>query len=83
MGLLGRSFGAVSNEELERWATDTGVSFPVVDDTAGTYGQYDRVGASAPFPLDVIVDQRGVVRYQSVGYEPDAMAKTIDELLAR
>ena len=52
-------------------------------DSSNTYGQYDQVGASAPFPLDVIVDQQGVVRYLNTRYDPGGMADVIDGLLEK
>ena len=77
---MGGTFGG-DESQLQEWVDDTGVTFGVAADTDGTYGQYDRVGATAPFPLDVIIDRNGIVRYQSVGYDPDAMEAVILELL--
>ncbi len=51
-------------------------------DADDTYDAYDRSEATAPFPLDVIVDQQGIVRYVAAEYDPDAMRAVIEELLA-
>lgn len=49
----------------------------------GTYNQYDAVGASAPFPLDVVVDQDGAIAYVDTRYDPAAMEAVIEGLLGR
>lgn len=63
------------------WFEAAGGEFPVMVDSGGTYGRYDATGATAPFPLDVVVDQEGVVRYVDTRYDPDAIQAVLDELL--
>ncbi len=73
----------VTDDLVRDFAEHNGVTFPVMRDPSGTYGQYDSVGSSAPFPLDVIVDQDGIVRYVDTRFEPDVLQEVIDGLLAR
>ena len=37
---------------------------------------------SAPFPLDVLVDKQGVVRYVSERFDPDELTAEVNALLA-
>ena len=38
--------------------------------------------AYAPFPVHVIIDQQGIIRYLAYQYDADAIRRTIDGLLA-
>lgn len=61
------------------------VELPSLIDTGGEiYRRYPRGEATsyAPFPVHVIIDQEGVIRYLSYQYDADALRRTIDELLA-
>ncbi len=80
-GLLGSSIEGYDAETLDLWIEQAGVTFPVMVDADGTYRSYDKSGASAPYPLDIIVDQSGVVQYIATHYDPDAMAAVIEGLL--
>ena len=64
------------------FAENLGVTFPVMFDESNTYPLYDKSGATAPYPLDVVVDQSGVVRYISTHYDPDELKETLDTLLS-
>ena len=74
---------SISDAEVLAWFEATGATFPVMVDDDGTYRRYDDTGASAPFPLDVVVDQQGVIRFVDTRYDPDTIEAVIDELLAR
>lgn len=76
------SVAGVTDETIVAFAEQTGVTFPVMRDSAGTYFEYDVVQESAPFPLDVIVDKNGVVRYIAERFDPDEIEATINELIA-
>ncbi len=80
-GLLGSSIEGYTDEDVLLWAEQAGATFPVMVDDDDTYGDYDKYGATAPYPLDVIVDQSGMVAYIATHYDADAMAAVIDELL--
>jgi hypothetical protein len=74
------SVASVTDTTIEAFVEETGVDFPVFRDLAGTYNEYDQVGSSAPFPLDVVIDKNGIVRYVSTRYEPDVIEELILEL---
>ena len=65
------------------FAEYTGATFPIMYDGDGTYAHYNHDEATAPYPLDVIIDRDGIVAYVSTHYEPDAMEAVIRDLLAR
>jgi len=75
--------GEVDDDLVLDFGEYTGATFPLMYDSDGTYGYYNHDEATAPYPLDVIIDQDGVVAYVSTHYEPDAMEAVILELLAR
>lgn len=74
---------AISDSDVLAWFEATGATFPVMVDDDRTYGRYDATGSTAPFPLDVVVDQQGVVRFVDTRYDPDTIEAVIDELLAQ
>ena len=60
---------------------DFGLSFPVLVDRSQTvYRKYRKFGLT-PFPLDYIIDARGVIRYFNTEYRPRMMQQVIEELL--
>ncbi len=73
----------MTDDLVRDFAEHHAVTFPVMRDPGGTYGQYDDVGATAPFPLDVVVDQQGIVQYVDTRFDPDVLEDTINDLLAR
>ena len=80
-GLMPGAIGDVTDETFLLFAEGAGATFPVMFDADGTYYTYDAVGASAPFPLDVLVDKNGVVRRVSTRYDPDTMEELVRELV--
>lgn len=61
-----------------------GVSFPVLlDPTGGVYQTYrpPQGACQSPFPLDLIIDAEGIIRYWKCEYDPVAMIAVIDDLL--
>lgn len=75
-------FGTESTATLTAFVEQTGVTFPIlVDDT--TYAAYaDPDGAISPFPLDVIIDAQGRIRYLRHEFDGAAMQAEIERLLA-
>ena len=71
----------VTDGMIRAFAEDHGATFPVMRDPDRTYYDYQAVGSSAPFPLDVIVDREGIVRYVDTRFEPDELQEVIDGLL--
>ncbi len=83
LGLHPFSVVAVSDLQILVWLEEAGGTFPVMHDFDGTYSDYDHLGATAPFPLDIVVDQQGVVAYVNTRFEPDELQSVIDGLLDR
>ena len=69
---------------VEAYAETIRVSFPIgIEENSPTYNAITtNFQGPNPFPVDVIVDRSGIVRYASHEYDPDAMVAIIEELLA-
>ena len=77
-GLFGRESAATINAFVEQ----TGVTFPILRGDQ-TYFEYDVPdGTISPFPLDVIIDRDGTIRYLRHEFDGAAMADTVQRLLA-
>lgn len=74
---LSESWGSVN-----QFREQTGVTFPLLllDDTRGEYANDE--GSISPYPVDVVVDREGIVRYLRREYDPAAMGAVIESLLA-
>ena len=69
---------------MQAYAERIRVTMPVgVEEPASTYAAITAnfVGPN-PFPVDVIVDKQGIVRYVTHEYDPQAMIQMIEQLLA-
>jgi len=73
-------------ESVAAFVANQGVYYPVaVEETAETptystiEGIYD--GAN-PYPVDILVDKQGIIRYIAREYDPVALEEKIIELLA-
>ena len=53
----------------------------LMDQNESVYRSYDPPESFAPFPLQVIVDQTGVIRYVSGEYDALAVRRVIDSLI--
>lgn len=83
LGLSGSGlFGSESAATVEAFREQTGVTFPLLlgDSTFGQYQNPD--GSISPYPLDVIIDQQGTIRYLRHEFDAEGMRATIDALLA-
>jgi hypothetical protein len=70
---------------LTEYVNWLGVSYPVATEAAGegTYGLFNALyEGSNPFPIDIIIDKEGTIRYIAREYDPIAMDAVIQELLA-
>ena len=81
---MGINTGGIFNEDdAERigiFIEQTGVTFPVVQDFAQVKA-YDTGLAISPFPVDVVVDREGIIRYVSAGYDSDELLAVVESLL--
>lgn len=83
LGLSGGGlFGQESTETVRAFQEQTGVTFPLLLNDRSYFDYAVAGGQISPFPLDVIVDKQGVVRYVRGEFDRDAMRATIERLLA-
>ncbi len=74
----------ISNEPIEviqNFIADQGITFPILQDNAGVYGNYNIPGGQSPFPRDYIVDSHGVLLLSKTEYDPGEMINIIEGLL--
>ena len=68
------------------FAENTEIQLPMLYDTRRSYDRYyaNNEGGEvwAPYPLQVIVDRNGVIRYIAHQYDALAVQQTLDEILA-
>ncbi len=69
--------------EVENFCETLGVTFPVgVEDTM-TYELFSGAfEGTNPYPVDVIVDKQGIIRYVAREYDPSARQAVLEQLLA-
>jgi hypothetical protein len=60
------------------------VNFPLgLEEGSPTYGAIvSNFRGPNPFPVDVIVDKDGIIRYATHEYDPDGMVEVVERLLA-
>lgn len=83
LGLSGAGlFGGESDATVRAFRDQTGATFPLLlnDVSYNRYGRSD--GTISPYPLDVIVDREGIVRYLRHEFDGEAMEATLQRLLA-
>jgi len=81
LGLSGTGlFGSESSVTVEGFRDQTNVTFPLLlgDSTVGAYANPD--GAISPYPVDVIIDKQGTIRYLRHEFDAQAMRAMIEQL---
>jgi peroxiredoxin len=69
--------------ELQNFCETLDVTYPVGIEETDTYGLFGNAFAGTnPYPVDVIVDKQGIIRYVAREYDPAAMEAVIERLLA-
>jgi peroxiredoxin len=69
--------------QVENFCETLGVSYPVGVEETMTYEMFSGAfEGTNPYPVDVIVDKQGIIRYVAREYDPSAMQAVIEELLA-
>ncbi len=69
--------------EVEDFCDTLGVTYPVGVEETDTYQLLrENFDGTNPYPVDVIVDKQGIIRYVAREYDPAAMEAVILELLA-
>ncbi len=82
LGLSGSGLlGTESAQTVENFRDQTGVSFPLLlgDTSKSKYAHPDAT--ISPYPIDVIVDRQGTIRYLRHEYDPAAMDAVLEGLL--
>ncbi|MEM7159418.1 MAG: hypothetical protein AAF799_41655 [Myxococcota bacterium] len=83
MGIAGAGlFGNETSATLAAFVEQTGITFPVLRGDASYFDYANPDGAISPFPLDVIIDREGRIRYLRHEFDGDAMTSEIERLLA-
>jgi peroxiredoxin len=69
---------------LDQFAAQTGAEFPLGWDLNNSYNEYRAAGGEgiSPYPLDVVIDKTGVVRYVSREYNAGETIAIIEQVLA-
>ena len=75
-----------SFEDAYTFVGESEVTLPVLlDSDLSVYESYSRFEAEAgyaPYPLQIIIDREGTIRYLANQYDADAVRAAIDALLA-
>lgn len=50
-------------------------------DEDDTYAQYSADDYVSPYPIDVVVDDAGIIVYLAREYDPDAMVDAVERVL--
>ena len=60
------------------------IDFPVgIEQTTTNYDSYKtNFSGQNPFPIDIIVDKQGIIRYIAREYDAPTMLQIVDELIA-
>jgi hypothetical protein len=69
--------------EVANFVNTIGVTFPVGVEETANYALFTQnfTGVN-PFPVDILVDKLGIIRYVAREYDPPAMDAMIQQLLA-
>jgi len=69
--------------EVANFASTLGVTFPVGVEESNTYSLLTASFAGTnPYPVDILVDKRGIIRYVAREYDPVAIDAMLQQLLA-
>lgn len=70
-------------DAVKAFCEDIGVTYPVGVEETETYELFSQSFDGAnPYPIDVIVDKQGIIRYVAREYDPARMKEVVEELLA-
>lgn len=69
--------------EVENFCNTLGITYPAGVEESDSYQLFrENFDGTNPYPVDVIVDRAGIIRYVAREYDPAAMEAVIIELLA-
>ena len=84
------AIGNVSEDQLQQFADNNGISYPILRDIGGAgggpgggevYDQYYLPGQGSPYPRDFIIDQGGIIQYANNEIDTEAMLLVLGALL--
>jgi hypothetical protein len=86
-GGIGGIAGGTGTDDLagvQRYAAGLGVQLlPIGIETTAHYREWTaNFTGSNPFPVDIIVDKQGIIRYVAREYDAPAMHEMVQQLLA-
>jgi peroxiredoxin len=64
-------------QSIQNFILQTGVTFPMVDDTLNTYNQWTFTPSVSPYPLDIVVDRQGIIQFVTRDYDADALKAAV------
>lgn len=68
--------------EVQNFASTLALTFPVGVEESNTYSLLTASFAGTnPYPVDVLVDKRGIIRYVAREYDPGTLDAMIQQLL--
>ena len=68
---------------VQEFTGKLGVTYPVGLEETSNYPAFaENFRGANPFPVDIIVDRTGTIRYIAREYDPVAMRAVVEELLA-
>lgn len=81
VGLNTGGLSGTDSHNIADFIAQTGVTFPIATDDGNTFGAWAAGPAISPFPLDVVVDRTGVVRYLTREYNAAELRAAIERAL--
>lgn len=75
--------GGESPAMVEMFARQTSISFPLGFDKGTSYKYFPYGDAISPFPLDVLIDQKGRIVYAKRKYDAAALTRAVEQLLGK
>ena len=81
----GGLFGGENDTILTQFREQAGVTFPIGRTADNSYSSFRAAGDASisPFPLDVVIDKQGAIRYISREYEPAQLQTVIEAALGQ
>lgn len=65
------------------YANNLGLTFPIVIDNNGSYGQYSGTDSIAPFPLDVVVNRQGEITFVKRDFDIEDLKLSVQAALSQ
>ncbi len=76
----GGLYGGDTQQILTKFKAQSGITFPIGWDAAGSYFSLSQSGLS-PFPQDIIVAPDGTLAYLSAEFDPGTLVAIVEALL--